>query len=170
MHLYVLILLCVFQIVTIQRQVFDFLGYMWLPIIANFVNIILIIFGSFGAVQYVTNYLLAVSKYISNSLVCLVSWSYDLLEITNTYHTISDLVLYPLKNSKSCLFKKINPQSINKTSILICFFLFVLWYYITIPWPKYHKLVMFNFHCPLKWYKITNDVLFNFFTQSAVFF
>lgn len=40
---------------------FDFLGYMWLPIVANFINIILIIFGSFGAVQYITNYLLAVS-------------------------------------------------------------------------------------------------------------
>ncbi|KAL0901698.1 hypothetical protein ABMA27_006890 [Loxostege sticticalis] len=55
-----LLIVCVLElIVTIQRQVFDFLGYMWLPIIANFVNIILIIFGSFGAVQYVTNYLLA---------------------------------------------------------------------------------------------------------------
>lgn len=50
-----------FQILTVQRQVFDFLGYMWLPIIANFMNILLIIFGSFGAVQYVTKYLLAVS-------------------------------------------------------------------------------------------------------------
>lgn len=49
------------QIITVQRQVFDFLGYMWLPIIANFVNIILIIFGSFGAVQYITKYLVAVS-------------------------------------------------------------------------------------------------------------
>ncbi|CAH0405475.1 unnamed protein product [Chilo suppressalis] len=55
-----LLIVCILElIVTIQRQVFDFLGYMWLPIIANFVNILLIIFGSFGAVQYITNYLLA---------------------------------------------------------------------------------------------------------------
>lgn len=51
----------IFQIITVQRQVFDFLGFMWLPIIANFTNILLIIFGSFGAVQYITKYLLAVS-------------------------------------------------------------------------------------------------------------
>ncbi|XP_034832984.1 uncharacterized protein NKAIN [Maniola hyperantus] len=55
-----LLVVCILElIITIQRQVFDFLGYMWLPIIANFVNILLIIFGSFGAVQYVTKYLLA---------------------------------------------------------------------------------------------------------------
>ncbi|XP_072945101.1 uncharacterized protein NKAIN [Epargyreus clarus] len=55
-----LLIVCILElIVTVQRQVFDFLGYMWLPIIANFVNILLIIFGSFGAVQYITKYLLA---------------------------------------------------------------------------------------------------------------
>ncbi|CAG4979387.1 unnamed protein product [Parnassius apollo] len=56
----VLLIVCILElIITLQRQVFDFLGYMWLPIIANFVNILLIIFGSFGAVQYITRYLLA---------------------------------------------------------------------------------------------------------------
>ncbi|XP_059048129.1 uncharacterized protein LOC131843479 [Achroia grisella] len=55
-----LLIVCVIElIVTVQRQVFDFLGYMWLPIIANFVNILLIIFGSFGAVQYITNYIIS---------------------------------------------------------------------------------------------------------------
>ncbi|XP_050670685.1 uncharacterized protein LOC126969355 [Leptidea sinapis] len=55
-----LLIVCILElIITIQRQVFDFLGYMWLPITSNFINIILIIFGSFGAVQYVTKYLIA---------------------------------------------------------------------------------------------------------------
>ncbi|CAH1639611.1 unnamed protein product [Spodoptera littoralis] len=55
-----LLIVCILElIITVQRQVFDFLGYMWLPIIANFTNILLIIFGSFGAVQYITKYLLA---------------------------------------------------------------------------------------------------------------
>ncbi|XP_022117371.1 uncharacterized protein LOC110994815 [Pieris rapae] len=55
-----LLIVCILElIVTVQRQVFDFLGYMWLPIISNFINILLIIFGSFGAVQYVTTYLVA---------------------------------------------------------------------------------------------------------------
>lgn len=52
--------LLLLQVFTIERQVFDFLGYMWLPIIVNFINIILIIFGCFGAVQYITKYLIAV--------------------------------------------------------------------------------------------------------------
>lgn len=57
-----LLILCILElIITLQRQVFDFLGFMWLPIIANFLNILLIIFGSFGAVQYITKYLIAYS-------------------------------------------------------------------------------------------------------------
>ncbi|XP_042228641.1 sodium/potassium-transporting ATPase subunit beta-1-interacting protein-like [Homarus americanus] len=42
---------------TAERQVFDFLGYMWLPIIANFFNFIFVIFGFFGAYQYKTKYI-----------------------------------------------------------------------------------------------------------------
>ncbi|ELT97184.1 hypothetical protein CAPTEDRAFT_222288 [Capitella teleta] len=40
------------QIATVERQVFDFLGYMWAPIIGNFLQIIFIIVGFFGALQY----------------------------------------------------------------------------------------------------------------------
>ncbi|XP_050716727.1 sodium/potassium-transporting ATPase subunit beta-1-interacting protein-like isoform X2 [Eriocheir sinensis] len=53
-----LLTVCVLQIIsTAERQVFDFLGYMWLPIIANFFNFILVIFGFFGAYQYKTKYI-----------------------------------------------------------------------------------------------------------------
>lgn len=51
---------CVLElIITIERQVFDFLGYMWTPIFANFLNIIFIIFGIFGGFQYVSKYVLS---------------------------------------------------------------------------------------------------------------
>lgn len=40
------------QVVTIERQVFDFLGYMWVPIIGNFLQIIFVIIGFFGTYQY----------------------------------------------------------------------------------------------------------------------
>merc|ERR1719347_410932 len=43
---------------TMERQVFDFLGYMWLPILGNFFNMICVIFGIFGLFQYRSNYLL----------------------------------------------------------------------------------------------------------------
>ncbi|XP_025092285.1 sodium/potassium-transporting ATPase subunit beta-1-interacting protein 3-like isoform X4 [Pomacea canaliculata] len=36
---------------TVERQVFDFLGYMWAPIIGNFFQIIAVILGLFGACQ-----------------------------------------------------------------------------------------------------------------------
>ena len=42
---------------TFERQIFDFLGYMWLPILANFFNIIFVIFGLFGLYQYRVKYL-----------------------------------------------------------------------------------------------------------------
>ena len=37
---------------TAERQIFDFRGYMWLPILANFFHIIFVIFGVFGLYQF----------------------------------------------------------------------------------------------------------------------
>lgn len=37
---------------TIERLVFDFLGYMWAPIMGNFFQIIFVIVGIFGVCQY----------------------------------------------------------------------------------------------------------------------
>lgn len=37
---------------VLERQVFDFLGFMWGPIIANFFQIICVIIGGFGTYQY----------------------------------------------------------------------------------------------------------------------
>ncbi|XP_014664766.1 PREDICTED: sodium/potassium-transporting ATPase subunit beta-1-interacting protein 1-like [Priapulus caudatus] len=54
----ILIGICVVQLVaTLERQVFDFLGYMWMPIVANFFQIMLVIFGLFGTFQYRPKYL-----------------------------------------------------------------------------------------------------------------
>jgi hypothetical protein len=48
---------CLLQLLTsIERQVFDFLGYMWLPILGNFLNIIFVIFCIFGVNQRRPNY------------------------------------------------------------------------------------------------------------------
>uniref|UniRef100_T1IVU4 Sodium/potassium-transporting ATPase subunit beta-1-interacting protein n=1 Tax=Strigamia maritima TaxID=126957 RepID=T1IVU4_STRMM len=50
--------ICVLQeIATSERQIFDFLGYMWAPIIANFLQIIFVIFGFFGTYQFRPKYL-----------------------------------------------------------------------------------------------------------------
>jgi hypothetical protein len=48
-----LIFLCTLQLITsVERQVFEFLGYMLAPIIGNFLHIIFVIIGLFGACQY----------------------------------------------------------------------------------------------------------------------
>ncbi|XP_072042626.1 sodium/potassium-transporting ATPase subunit beta-1-interacting protein 2-like isoform X2 [Amphiura filiformis] len=48
-----LITICFLQLIaTVERLIFDFLGYMWIPIIASFANILLILFGLFGTYQY----------------------------------------------------------------------------------------------------------------------
>ncbi|KAK9505811.1 hypothetical protein O3M35_009794 [Rhynocoris fuscipes] len=54
-----LLSICVSQFVTaIWRQIFDFLGFMWGPILVNFFHIIFVIFGFFGAWQYKSSYIL----------------------------------------------------------------------------------------------------------------
>lgn len=54
-----LLTICILQLVsTVERQVFDFLGYMWAPILANFFHIIFVIFGFFGTFQYRPKYII----------------------------------------------------------------------------------------------------------------
>jgi len=53
-----------FQLGTIEKQVFDFLGYMWAPIIGNFFQIICTILGIFGTCQYRPKFIAVVSTNI----------------------------------------------------------------------------------------------------------
>ncbi|XP_008578983.1 PREDICTED: sodium/potassium-transporting ATPase subunit beta-1-interacting protein 4 [Galeopterus variegatus] len=45
------------QATALERQVFDFLGYQWAPILANFIHIVVIILGLFGTIQYRPRYI-----------------------------------------------------------------------------------------------------------------
>ncbi|XP_011171012.1 uncharacterized protein LOC105203802 isoform X1 [Solenopsis invicta] len=55
-----LLTICSLQLITtIERQVFDFLGFMWAPILVNFFNIIFVILGFFGAFQYRPKYIVS---------------------------------------------------------------------------------------------------------------
>ncbi|XP_054638624.1 sodium/potassium-transporting ATPase subunit beta-1-interacting protein 3 [Dunckerocampus dactyliophorus] len=54
-----LVLLCCLQLITtLERQVFDFLGFQWAPIMINFIHIIVVILGLFGAIQYRPRYVI----------------------------------------------------------------------------------------------------------------
>ncbi|KAL4218050.1 Sodium potassium-transporting ATPase subunit beta-1-interacting protein 1 [Mactra antiquata] len=51
-HTTIMVVLSLQLLGTIEKQVFDFLGYMWAPIIGNFFQIICTILGIFGTYQY----------------------------------------------------------------------------------------------------------------------
>ncbi|XP_051581107.1 sodium/potassium-transporting ATPase subunit beta-1-interacting protein 2 isoform X2 [Myxocyprinus asiaticus] len=49
--------ICGMQLISIlERQIFDFLGYQWAPILTNFIHIITVILGLFGTVQFRPRY------------------------------------------------------------------------------------------------------------------
>ncbi|KPP59910.1 sodium/potassium-transporting ATPase subunit beta-1-interacting protein 1-like, partial [Scleropages formosus] len=56
---------------ALERQVFDFLGYQWAPILANFLHIIAVILGIFGTVQFRSRYLILYAVW----LVLWVGWN-----------------------------------------------------------------------------------------------
>ncbi|XP_038659250.1 sodium/potassium-transporting ATPase subunit beta-1-interacting protein 3-like isoform X5 [Scyliorhinus canicula] len=45
------------KLAALERQIFDFLGYQWAPILANFLHIIVVILGLFGTIQYRPRYI-----------------------------------------------------------------------------------------------------------------
>uniref|UniRef100_A0A803JH38 Sodium/potassium-transporting ATPase subunit beta-1-interacting protein n=1 Tax=Xenopus tropicalis TaxID=8364 RepID=A0A803JH38_XENTR len=64
--------ICGIQLACIlERQIFDFLGYQWAPILVNFIHIIVVIFGIFGTIQCRTRYITAYAVW----LVLWVSWN-----------------------------------------------------------------------------------------------
>ncbi|XP_019492684.1 PREDICTED: sodium/potassium-transporting ATPase subunit beta-1-interacting protein 4 isoform X1 [Hipposideros armiger] len=61
-----LIFLCTFQLVTaLERQVFDFLGYQWAPILATFTHIVMVILGLFGTIQYRPRYIVLYAVWVA---------------------------------------------------------------------------------------------------------
>ncbi|XP_048057677.1 sodium/potassium-transporting ATPase subunit beta-1-interacting protein 1 [Chanodichthys erythropterus] len=67
-----LVVICCLQLVAaLQRQVFDFLGYQWAPILANFLHIVAVILGVFGTVQIRSRYLILYAVW----LVVWVGWN-----------------------------------------------------------------------------------------------
>ncbi|RMX43900.1 hypothetical protein pdam_00011286 [Pocillopora damicornis] len=72
------------MLVVVERQVFDFLGFMWAPIIANFIHIAFLIIGIFGAYQYRSAYV------ITYSVWCLI-WFGINLTIMSLYLEIDRL-------------------------------------------------------------------------------
>ncbi|XP_073187159.1 sodium/potassium-transporting ATPase subunit beta-1-interacting protein 3 isoform X7 [Lepidochelys kempii] len=53
-----LIFLCALQLLAaLERQIFDFLGFQWAPILGNFLHIIIVILGLFGTIQFRPRYI-----------------------------------------------------------------------------------------------------------------
>lgn len=54
---------------------FDFLGYQWLPIMINFLQIIMVILGLFGTIQYRPRYVVLVSGVVMSDSTRLLYFS-----------------------------------------------------------------------------------------------
>lgn len=63
------IFVCLQTVVSI-RQIFDFLGFMWASVLANFIFTLFVIFGIFGVVQAKSKYTIAVSIYKIVLFIC----------------------------------------------------------------------------------------------------
>ncbi|KAM6428109.1 sodium/potassium-transporting ATPase subunit beta-1-interacting protein 1 isoform 2-T2 [Liasis olivaceus] len=59
------------MVAALERQIFDFLGYQWLPILANFLHIMAVILGVFGTLQYRSRYLMLYAVW----LILWVGWN-----------------------------------------------------------------------------------------------
>ncbi|XP_076691878.1 sodium/potassium-transporting ATPase subunit beta-1-interacting protein 3 [Callospermophilus lateralis] len=53
-----MISLSLLQLSALERQIFDFLGFQWAPILGNFLHIIVVILGLFGTIQYRPRYIM----------------------------------------------------------------------------------------------------------------
>ncbi|GCC23716.1 hypothetical protein chiPu_0002114 [Chiloscyllium punctatum] len=58
-------------ICVLERQIFDFLGYQWAPILANFLHIVTVIFGLFGTIQFRQRYVIRYAIW----MVLWVTWN-----------------------------------------------------------------------------------------------
>uniref|UniRef100_A0A8C6K471 Sodium/potassium-transporting ATPase subunit beta-1-interacting protein n=1 Tax=Nothobranchius furzeri TaxID=105023 RepID=A0A8C6K471_NOTFU len=69
---------------VLERQVIDFLGYQWAPILTNFLHIIIVILGLFGTIQFRP-------KYVTGYAAWLVVWMTWNVFIICFYLEVGDL-------------------------------------------------------------------------------
>ncbi|XP_069371537.1 sodium/potassium-transporting ATPase subunit beta-1-interacting protein 2 isoform X1 [Paralichthys olivaceus] len=77
--------ICGMQLVSVlERQVIDFLGYQWAPILTNFLHIIVVILGLFGTIQFRP-------RYVTGYAAWLVAWMTWNVFIICFYLEVGDL-------------------------------------------------------------------------------
>ncbi|XP_012578196.1 PREDICTED: sodium/potassium-transporting ATPase subunit beta-1-interacting protein 1 isoform X2 [Condylura cristata] len=90
-------------VAALQRQIFDFLGYQWAPILANFLHIMAVILGIFGTVQYRSRYLILYAAW----LVLWVGWNAFIicfyLEVGQLSQNGPGCLVTPVLNSRLAL-------------------------------------------------------------------
>uniref|UniRef100_A0A452GWD0 Sodium/potassium-transporting ATPase subunit beta-1-interacting protein n=1 Tax=Gopherus agassizii TaxID=38772 RepID=A0A452GWD0_9SAUR len=70
-----LIFLCALQLLAaLERQIFDFLGFQWAPILGNFLQIIIVILGLFGTIQFRPRYIVVETDLMTFNISMHRSW------------------------------------------------------------------------------------------------
>ncbi|XP_018425796.1 PREDICTED: sodium/potassium-transporting ATPase subunit beta-1-interacting protein 2-like [Nanorana parkeri] len=101
----------------LERQIFDFLGYQWAPILANFVHIIIVILGLFGTIQcrtrYITGYAVWVMVWIAWNvfIICFYLEAGDLSRERDLFMTfnISMHRSWWMENGPGCMVTSVTP-------------------------------------------------------------
>uniref|UniRef100_A0A452GWK5 Sodium/potassium-transporting ATPase subunit beta-1-interacting protein n=1 Tax=Gopherus agassizii TaxID=38772 RepID=A0A452GWK5_9SAUR len=59
---------------ALERQIFDFLGFQWAPILGNFLQIIIVILGLFGTIQFRPRYIVVETDLMTFNISMHRSW------------------------------------------------------------------------------------------------
>ncbi|XP_035472922.1 sodium/potassium-transporting ATPase subunit beta-1-interacting protein 2 isoform X2 [Scophthalmus maximus] len=99
--------ICGMQLVSVlERQVIDFLGYQWAPILTNFLHIIVVILGLFGTIQFRP-------RYVTGYAAWLVVWMTWNVFIICFYLEVGDLSRYSSKGFGIEMLPKKNAQGLE---------------------------------------------------------
>lgn len=119
-----------FQLSTLERQVFDFLGYMWAPIIANTVQIICCILGIFGTYQMKAQFVVVVSCWSAKFAVFMsVQTQFCYWSNKNSVMNIFSQILINLL-LRRCFYFRVN----FNTCIFFSFFQYSTWSLMWLGW------------------------------------
>uniref|UniRef100_A0A8B9R4B0 Sodium/potassium-transporting ATPase subunit beta-1-interacting protein n=1 Tax=Anas platyrhynchos TaxID=8839 RepID=A0A8B9R4B0_ANAPL len=106
------------KVSVLERQIFDFLGYQWAPILANFIHIIVVILGLFGTIQYRPRYITGYAVW----LILWVTWNVFVICFYLEAGDLSKVSYHQIHLS--------HQRCVNMLQFKCCFSLYSLsWYY-----------------------------------------
>ncbi|NWW12729.1 NKAI2 protein, partial [Oreocharis arfaki] len=109
---------------VLERQIFDFLGYQWAPILANFIHIIIVILGLFGTIQYRPRYITGYAVWLvlwvtwNVFVICFYLEAGDLSKVCNFIAALC-FFMHAVKSLPEALGTRVPSPCINSSLVLL---------------------------------------------------